>query len=162
MYDREYEYIMAIAQTGTLSRAAVSLGISQPALTRFLQKEEQTINTKLFQKTSGRLTLTYAGECYINYIKKILSIQKGYDEQSAGNFPCGEGPHPDRRSFDPPTLYHFLRNSRIYQGSPLHRHHAPREPKQYAGADAGGSGTGRYCREYIPQKGQSAVPQGCR
>ena len=36
MYDREYEYIMAIAQTGTLSRAAVSLGISQPALTRFL------------------------------------------------------------------------------------------------------------------------------
>ena len=28
MYDREYEYIMAIAQTGTLSRAAVSLGIS--------------------------------------------------------------------------------------------------------------------------------------
>ena len=75
MYDRDYEYIMAIAQTGTLSRAAVSLGISQPALTRFLQKEEQTINTKLFQKTSGRLTLTYAGECYINYIKKILSIQ---------------------------------------------------------------------------------------
>ena len=48
MYDRDYEYIMAIAQTGTLSRAAVSLGISQPALTRFLQKEEQTINTKLF------------------------------------------------------------------------------------------------------------------
>lgn len=76
MYDREYEYIMAIAQTGTLSRAAVSLGISQPALTRFLQKEEQTINTKLFQKTGGRLTLTYAGECYINYIKKILSIQR--------------------------------------------------------------------------------------
>ena len=47
MYDRDYEYIMAIAQTGTLSRAAVSLGISQPALTRFLQKEEQTINTCL-------------------------------------------------------------------------------------------------------------------
>ena len=38
MNNREYEYVSAISKAGTLSKAAVELGISQPALTRFLQK----------------------------------------------------------------------------------------------------------------------------
>lgn len=76
MYDREYEYIMAIAKTGTLSKAAVSLGVSQPALTRFLQKEEKELGTPLFQKTGSRMTLTYAGECYVEHVKEILAIQQ--------------------------------------------------------------------------------------
>lgn len=76
MYNREYEYVMAIAKTGTLSKAAITLGVSQPALTRFLQKEEAELNTKLFQKTGNRMTLTYAGECYVEHVREILAIQQ--------------------------------------------------------------------------------------
>lgn len=72
---REYEYVSAIAREGTLSGAAVQLGISQPALTRFLQKEEGELGTALFQRIDNRMVLTYAGECYLEHIKQIFAIQ---------------------------------------------------------------------------------------
>lgn len=75
MYNREYEYVMAIAREGNLSKAAVSLGVSQPALTRFLQREEADVGTKLFQKVGGKMALTYAGECYISHVQEILALQ---------------------------------------------------------------------------------------
>ncbi len=76
MLNREYEYVAAIAQEGTLSGAAVRLGISQPALTRFLQKEETELGTVLFQRINNRMTLTYAGECYLDYIEQIFGLQR--------------------------------------------------------------------------------------
>lgn len=75
MLNREYEYISAIVREGTLSGAAVQLGVSQPALTRFLQKEEGELGTALFQRIDNRMTLTYAGECYLEHIKQIFAIQ---------------------------------------------------------------------------------------
>ncbi len=75
MLNREYEYVDAIAKEGTLSGAAVKLGISQPALTRFLQKEEDELGTALFQRIGKRMVLTYAGECYLEHIEQIFNIQ---------------------------------------------------------------------------------------
>ena len=76
MLNREYEYVAAIAQEGTLSGAAMQLGVSQPALTRFLKKEEAELGTALFQRINSRMVLTYAGECYLDYIEQIFSLQK--------------------------------------------------------------------------------------
>ncbi len=75
MYDREYEYVSAIARVGTLSGAAVELGVSQPALTHFLKREEKELGTSIFQRIDNRLVLTYAGECYMENVQKILEIQ---------------------------------------------------------------------------------------
>ena len=63
---REYEYVSAIAREGTLSGAAVQLGISQPALTRFLQKEEGELGTALFQRIDTPLR-SVASAC--SYLK---------------------------------------------------------------------------------------------
>ena len=75
MLNREYEYVDAIAKEGTLSGAALKLGVSQPALTRFLQKEEDELGTALFQRIGKRMVLTYAGECYLEHIEQIFAIQ---------------------------------------------------------------------------------------
>lgn len=75
MYDREYEYVSAIAKAGTLSGAALELGVSQPALTHFLKREEGELGTAIFQRISNRMVLTYAGECYMESIQQILNIQ---------------------------------------------------------------------------------------
>lgn len=75
MLNREYEYVSAIAREGTLSSAAVQLGVSQPALTRFLKKEEGELGVSLFQRIDNRMVLTYAGECYLDHIKQIFAIQ---------------------------------------------------------------------------------------
>ena len=74
MLNRESEYVAAIAQEGTLSGAAMQLGVSQPALTRFLKKEEAELGTALFQRINSRMVLTYAGECYLDYIEQIFSL----------------------------------------------------------------------------------------
>lgn len=75
MYDREYEYVAAIAKEGTLSAAASALSVSQPALTQFLKKEEGDLGTALFQRIDNRMVLTYAGECYMDSVQQILAIQ---------------------------------------------------------------------------------------
>lgn len=75
MYNREYEYVAAISKAGTLSGAATLLGVSQPALTHFLKKEEAELNTAIFQRIDNQMVLTYAGECYMENIEKILAIQ---------------------------------------------------------------------------------------
>ena len=76
MYDREYDYVSAIARAGSLSGAALELGVSQPALTYFLKKEEEKLGTPLFQRVSNCMVLTYAGECYMENVEKIVAIQK--------------------------------------------------------------------------------------
>jgi len=75
MLNREYEYVAAIAREGTLSSAAIQLGVSQPALTQFLRREEGNLGTALFQRIDNRMVLTYAGECYLEHIKQIFAIE---------------------------------------------------------------------------------------
>ncbi len=75
MPHREYEYVSAIAQEKTLSGAAVRVGVSQPALTRFLQKEEAELGISLFQRIDNRMELTHAGECYLDYARRIMELQ---------------------------------------------------------------------------------------
>lgn len=75
MYRREFEYINAISNVGNISNAAKSLNISQPALSKYLKKVESDIGAKLFQKLGNKLILTYAGECYVDNVRKILDIE---------------------------------------------------------------------------------------
>lgn len=64
--------IVIIAEEGSLSKAAGKLYISQPALSRCLQKAEEELGEKLFFRTPSGLTLTFAGTCFLNNAYKIL------------------------------------------------------------------------------------------
>lgn len=75
MYRKEFEYVIAISNIGNISNAAKSLNISQPALSKYLQKIESDIGTKLFQRVGNKLILTYAGECYVDNVRNILDIE---------------------------------------------------------------------------------------
>ncbi len=57
--DKRYlEYILALAETGNMTRAARSSYVSQPTLSQFLAKQEQEIGAPLFQRSGGVYTLT--------------------------------------------------------------------------------------------------------
>ena len=72
---REYEYVSAIAREGTLSGAAVQLGISQPALTRFLQKEEGELGTARLKTASGDIELDgAAGSVWCSSVSGDVSV----------------------------------------------------------------------------------------
>ena len=53
---------LVIAESGALSRAAISLHISHPTLSRRLQRMERRLGTRLFERTPSGLRPTTAGE----------------------------------------------------------------------------------------------------
>ncbi len=50
--------------------------MTQPALSHFLTKTEEEEGVKLFDRTTVPITLTYAGELYIETARKILALNR--------------------------------------------------------------------------------------
>ncbi len=71
---RELQYIITIANEGSISRAAEKLYIAQPTLSRFLQNHEKLLDVTLFQRINGKMLPTYAGERYLDYARQIIHI----------------------------------------------------------------------------------------
>ena len=65
--------LVTISETGTLSRAAELLHLSQPALTRSIQKLEAEWGVSLFDRRKNRITLNKTGEFAVQYAQKLLS-----------------------------------------------------------------------------------------
>lgn len=64
--------LVVIADTGTLSKAAEIIHISQPALTRSIQKLEAEWNVSLFDRRKNKITLNKTGELAVQYARRIL------------------------------------------------------------------------------------------
>lgn len=62
MQPRDLEYFRIIADHGHLGRAAVALGLSQPALTKSLHRLETELGAHLFERTPKGVRLTPVGE----------------------------------------------------------------------------------------------------
>ena len=69
---REIEYILAVAQEKSISRAAQSLNISQPALSQAILKMEAAIGNSLFIRTKSGFVLTETGDIFVKYGTKIM------------------------------------------------------------------------------------------
>ena len=72
MNSRQLQYVITLAETKSFSEAAEKLMVSQPSLSQLISKLEDEIGVQLFERTVP-LTITYAGEVYVNTAKKILS-----------------------------------------------------------------------------------------
>ena len=59
---RELNYVLAIEKYQNITKAADSLYVSQPTLSKFLMNLENTLGQKLFRKLGNKYILTYAGE----------------------------------------------------------------------------------------------------
>lgn len=72
---RELTYITAVAEEHSVTEAAKRLYISQPSLSYIISKVEQDLGVKLFDRKTNPLTLTYAGEIYVDRAREILRIR---------------------------------------------------------------------------------------
>lgn len=59
---RVIDYFLAVAESGSVSAAAQSRFVSQPAVSRQLAALEQELGVRLFQRTASGMVLTAAGE----------------------------------------------------------------------------------------------------
>lgn len=64
--------LVTIADAGTLSKAAEIVHISQPALTRSIQKLEAEWNVTLFDRQKNKVTLNQTGELAVRCARRIL------------------------------------------------------------------------------------------
>ncbi len=59
--DRDLDYFLAIASHSSLAKAAASLGVSQPTLSRAVQKLEHQLGAQLLERTATGVAPTAAG-----------------------------------------------------------------------------------------------------
>ncbi len=65
--------LISIAETGTISKAAETLHLSQPALSRSMQRLETELQVPLFIRQKNKLTFNESGELALTYAKKIIN-----------------------------------------------------------------------------------------
>ena len=71
------EQLCAFSEYGTLSKAAESLHISQPALSRSMKKIEEELGVSLFNRENARISLNETGELAARLASELLSLNNG-------------------------------------------------------------------------------------
>jgi len=69
---QHFSMIEMIARTGSVSRAAGRLGLSQSALSHRIAEAERRLNARLFHRSRQRITLTSAGQRLLDAANTIL------------------------------------------------------------------------------------------
>ena len=69
------EYIYAVYQEKSFSKAAKKLYVSQPWLSATVKKAEQELGLPLFDRSTNPISLTKAGRYYIERIEQIMAIE---------------------------------------------------------------------------------------
>lgn len=70
------EYIYAVYQEKSFSKAAQKLYVSQPWLSSTVKKVEKELNLQLFDRSTNPISLTEAGEYYIKQVERIIAIEE--------------------------------------------------------------------------------------
>jgi DNA-binding transcriptional LysR family regulator len=76
MADRRLQVFHAVAKHGSFTRAAEHLFMTQPAVTFQIKQLEEHYNTRLFDRSHGKVALTPAGEMVLAYAERILSLNE--------------------------------------------------------------------------------------
>lgn len=71
----QLEYIVEIAKQNNISKAAELLHVSQPTLSVYLNRLEKQLNLKLFTRHNNVLSITEAGQKYVDTCNKILRLR---------------------------------------------------------------------------------------
>lgn len=73
---RYLHYILAIAEKRNMTKAAEALYVSQSSLSQYLAKLEREVGAPLFLRTRGELSLTPAGELYVEAARQVVEIRR--------------------------------------------------------------------------------------
>lgn len=69
---RQFEYFLALAETGQVSKAALRCNVSQSSVTVALRNMQQTLDIPLFVRHAKGLRLTDAGERFVQHARNVV------------------------------------------------------------------------------------------
>ena len=128
-----------IAKEQSISKAAQAIHISQPALSQQMQRLEEELGVKLFERSNRGIILTRAGEVMQKYSEQFLETYSNLKEELAslesynGTFRIAATPVACNYAL-PCSLCKVSQLLLQFKFRSLHRGHSPR------GARAGGHG----------------------
>ncbi|HKZ58027.1 MAG TPA: selenium metabolism-associated LysR family transcriptional regulator [Thermodesulfovibrionales bacterium] len=74
MEDHKLKVFCTVAETKSFSKTSEIIHLTQPAVSLQIQALEEMYETKLFDRSSSKVTLTPAGEVLYKYAKDILTL----------------------------------------------------------------------------------------
>ena len=89
---RDLEYALAVAEMGHFGRAAEICHVSQPALSGQIQKLEQHLGVKLFERTKRHVRVTDVGQDILEHAKDIMGLVAIIEETAAAQKDPLSGP----------------------------------------------------------------------
>lgn len=88
---QELNYILCIARHQNLTEAAQELYLSQPTLSKYLQKPEREMNGKLFSRVGNRYVPTDPGRRYLEYARRMLELDRDWQKELQDLNACRQG-----------------------------------------------------------------------
>lgn len=83
MADRRLQVFYTVAKQLSFTKAAEQLFMTQPAVTFQVKQLEEHFNTRLFERSHGRIALTPAGRLVMDYAEKILGMSDEMEKRVA-------------------------------------------------------------------------------
>ncbi|MCG6871499.1 MAG: LysR family transcriptional regulator [Gammaproteobacteria bacterium] len=81
MADRRLQVFHTVARLLSFTKAAESLHMTQPAVTFQIRQLEEFFNTRLFDRTHNKISLTEAGEKVFAYSERIIGLYNEMDNE---------------------------------------------------------------------------------
>ena len=92
--------LLKVVETGSFTRAADQLSLTQPAVSQHIHSLETELNVKIFDRTGNEMHVTHEGEVVIKYAKRMLALYNkrasSSSSPSASRTPPRATPSPRR------------------------------------------------------------------
>ena len=72
LFPRSIQYLLAVAEHHSFTRAADALYVSQPTLSQPLKQLEEALDVQLLDRSGRDVRLTEAGEVYVRHARRAL------------------------------------------------------------------------------------------
>jgi LysR family nitrogen assimilation transcriptional regulator len=70
---RQLQFMLAVAEAGTISGAAALVNVAQPSLSEAIARLEEQLDTNLITRSSRGVQLTEAGEALVSHARKLVA-----------------------------------------------------------------------------------------
>lgn len=81
---RDFQYLLAVAETGHFGRAAHLCHVSQPALSTQIKKVETVLGVQIFERDNRRVRITADGERAVAVAREVLKSAERFAQVSGG------------------------------------------------------------------------------
>ena len=80
MVDTRLYSLIKIVETGSYTKAAEQLSLSQPAVSQHIRQLENALNVKIFEHAHNKFHLTPEGEIVVSYARRMIALYNNLEQ----------------------------------------------------------------------------------